>query len=101
MGRRAIDWLTRWGFAVLVGGGAVAASAIAWSVAPPAQIPSYALQAAAVYRFEVGAAVFLFAYFGSLTITLALKNRAFTEIGTGSLKAQNIGSAEQEKMIRD
>jgi hypothetical protein len=99
--RKAIDRLARWGFAMLVGCGAIAAAAIARAADPPARIPGYALEAVAVYRFEVDAAVFLISYFGALMLALALRNRAFTEIGSGSLKAQDLGSSEQEEAIRD
>lgn len=98
---RVVRWLARWGFATLVGCGAVAAIVAAAGAEPPTPIPTYALQAAAVYRLEVGAAVFVCFYFGSLALALSFSNRAFTEVGSGRLKAGDIGSAEQEKTIRD
>lgn len=54
-----------------------------------------------MYRFEVGAAIFLISYFGALMLALALRNRAFTEVGAGSLRAQDLGSTEQQETIRD
>ena len=68
--------MTRWGFAVLVACGAASAAWVAWHVAVPAEIPTFALQAAPVYRVEIGAAVFAAAYLASMAMALALNNRS-------------------------
>lgn len=94
-----MDWLARWGFAMLVGIGGIAAVSTAYSVSVPAEIPSFALEAAPVYRLEVGVAVFAAGYVASLALVLALNNRAFAELGTGGLKAQDIGGADQRTAI--
>jgi hypothetical protein len=102
MGERSIGllhWVGRWGFAALVAAAVLAAVAAAWQVHPPAQIPSFALQAAAVYRLEVGGAVFVGAYLASMALVLALNNRAFSEIGMSGVKAHVI-SERQERAIQ-
>jgi hypothetical protein len=68
-------------------------------VAIPAEIPSFALKAAPVYRLEVGGAVFAAAYVVSMALVLALNNRAFSEIGMSGIKARDIGR-EQDQAIR-
>jgi len=99
---RLVGWLGRWGFATLVGAAAIAAVCVAWTIEPPAEIPSFALRAVPVYRLEVGAAIFGGIYLSSMALVLAFNNRAFTEIGTGGVKAQDIGSATpQDEAIRD
>jgi hypothetical protein len=99
-GRSIIGWAARWGFAVLVGLAMVTAVCVAWTVELPAEIPSFALQAAAVYRLEVGAAVFAAAYLGAMALVLALNNRAFSEIGTSGVKAHDVSGKVQTAAIR-
>lgn len=97
---RAARWLSRWGFAMLVGIGAIAAVWAGATVELPETMPSFALKAASVYRLEVGAAVLVAGYLASLALVLAFNNRAFTEIGTGGVKAQDIGGADEKSAIR-
>ncbi|HVX33999.1 MAG TPA: hypothetical protein VHA80_12745 [Solirubrobacterales bacterium] len=101
--RRPIELLlVRWGFAALVALAAAGGLAAAVSVAPPADIPGVALQAVAVYRVEVGAAVFCALYLVTLALVLAMHNRGFTEIGSGGIKAQGLSELSQDELaIRD
>lgn len=85
-----MTWLGRWGFATLVTGGGVGALVVVWNVDLPPEIPGFALHAAPIYRLEIGGAVFAVAYFAALALVLALNNRAFTEVGTSGVKAQDI-----------
>lgn len=103
MGRKATKlagWMARWGFATLVTVGFIAAACAASTVQPLAEVPSFALQAAPVYRLEVGAAVFVGIYLASMALVLALNNRAFSEVGMSGFKAQDIGRATQAQTIR-
>jgi hypothetical protein len=83
-------WLARWGFALMVGAAILFGSAAAACAKPPVNIPSIALQAAPVYRVEVGAAVFSMLYVAGMAFALALRNRGFTEIGSGGVRAQDL-----------
>ena len=58
----------------------------------PADIPGVALRAPAVYRLEVGAAIFVGLYLVAMAFVLALQNRGFTEIGTGGIRATSLAS---------
>lgn len=58
-------------------------------------MPDFALNAAALYRVEVGAATFLGLYLMAMAFVLALNNRGFSEIGANGLKAQDINSTAQ------
>jgi hypothetical protein len=60
------------------------------TVALPSDIPAVALQAAPVYRLEVGGVIFAGLYLAAMAFVLALQNRAFTEIGTDGLRAQSL-----------
>jgi hypothetical protein len=57
---------------------------IAVTVTPPTEVPTVALKAEAVYRVEVGGAVFLGLYIATIALSLALHNRGFTEFGAGA-----------------
>jgi hypothetical protein len=83
--------MERWGFAVLVGCAAVLGSMVALTVAVPMDVPAVALQAAPVYRLEVGGALFGGLYLASMAFVLALRNRGFTEIGTSGVRAHDLG----------
>ena len=100
-GTAAVDWASRWGFAVLVGFGAVAAIWVTCAVDPPAEIPSFALQAAVVYRLEVGAAVFAAAYLASLAFVLALGNRGFSELSATGVRAHDLGTSAVDQAVED
>jgi hypothetical protein len=98
---RLADWIARWGFALLVGLGAIAAVCVAAAVDLPRDVPSFALQAAPVYRVEVGAAVFAAAYLASMAFALALNNRGFSEIGISGVKADDLTGANRQEATRD
>jgi hypothetical protein len=93
-------WLTKWGFAVLVGAAALGAAYLAWKVAVPKQVPDFALKAEAIYRIEIGAAAFLGLYLVIMAFVLSLNNRGFSEIGVNGLKAQDMANRAQQDAIR-
>jgi hypothetical protein len=93
--RRLIELLVvRWGFAGMVALAIVLGMVAAGTATPPADIPAVALRAAVVYRVEVGAAVFFGFYLATMALVLAMHNRAFTELGTGGIKARDLASFE-------
>jgi hypothetical protein len=63
---------------------------------PPIEVPTIALRATAVYRVEVGAAVFFALYVATMAFALALRNRGFTEIGGGGFKAKDLAADSDE-----
>jgi hypothetical protein len=83
-------WTARWGFAALVSGCVVAAFLVGATVAIPADIPTVALRAAAIYRLEVSGAFFAGLYITAVALVLALQNRAFTQFGTGGIRARSL-----------
>lgn len=85
------EWISHWGFATLVGAAAVLALIVGTTVAGPTDIPAVALQAAPVYRMEVGGALFAGLYLVAMAIVLALHNRGFSEIGTDGVRAHDLG----------
>lgn len=85
-------WFARWGFAALVMVAAIAGLAVGTTVVIPPNLPSVALQATALYRLEVGGATFAGLYVIAMALVLALQNRAFTEIGTGGMRATSLVS---------
>ena len=85
-----MSWLVRWGFATMVGVCAVIGVLVAVTVPIPPDVPGIALQAAPVYRLEVGAAIFAGLYLLVTSLGLALQNRAFTEFGTGGVRARSL-----------
>lgn len=84
-------WMERWGFATLVGSAVVLGLAVGATVAVPAEIPAVALQAAPVYRLEVGGALFIGLYLVSMAFVLAMRNHGFSEIGTSGVRAHDLG----------
>jgi membrane-bound ClpP family serine protease len=84
------QWLVRWGFAGVVGAVAIASLLVAVTVAIPADVPGFALAAAPVYRLEVGGAIFVGLYLAATAFVLALQNRAFTEFGSGGMRARSL-----------
>jgi len=88
-------WLSRWGFAALVCVAVVVSLVIGVTVDIPADIPSVALRAPALYRLEVGGAIFVGLYVVAMAVVLALQNRAFTEIGTGGVKAHDLSGVPE------
>jgi hypothetical protein len=102
---RGRAWVARWGFAAMVAAATTIALAVAITVTIPPEVPSVALQAPALYRAEVGGAIFVCLYLASLAFVLALRNRGFTEIGTAGVKANSIDGLpevveEQERSLR-
>lgn len=84
-------WISHWGFATLVGAAAVLGLIVGTTVAVPTDIPAIALQAAPVYRMEVGGALFAGLYLVAMAIVLAVHNRGFSEIGTDGVRAHDLG----------
>jgi hypothetical protein len=78
------------GFPLLVIAGLAAAAYLAVRTTVPHPVPAFALQAAAVYRLEVGAACFVVFYLATMALVLALDGRGFAEVGTKGLKAVEI-----------
>ncbi len=103
------NWIRSYGFPALVLLDLIGAGCLAASVRVPDRVPDLALQAAPVYRLEVGAACFILVYLAAMAFFLALDGRGFAEIGTRGLKAtevvrmadeQEVTIAEQMKLIR-
>ena len=94
-------WVERWGFAIIVGLAALVAAGVAWKVEVPSEVPDFALNAAAIYRVEVGAATFLGLYLVAMAFVLALNNRGFSEIGVNGLKAQDITKEAQRGTVQE
>ena len=70
------------------------------NVQVPATAPDFALQAAAVYRLEVGAACFVVIYLAAMAFFLALDGRGFVEFGTRGLKtAPIIQAADDDEQV--
>jgi hypothetical protein len=97
----AMLWLERWGFAVLVAFAALGSILIAATVATPAEVPSFALQAAPVYRMETGAATFLGLYLLAMAVVLSFHNRGFTEIGMRGIKAQGLSGDADSRILTE
>jgi hypothetical protein len=93
--------LARWGFAAIVAVAITVGLVVAMTVTPPADVPAVALRAAAVYRVEVGAAVFFGLYVATLAFALALQNRGFTEIGTGGIRARDLAAVSEDAVAED
>jgi hypothetical protein len=87
--------LARWGFAALVAGSVLTGFLVAVTVTPPTEVPTFALKAAVVYRVEVGTAVFMGLYLATMAFTLALHNRAFTEIGSAGFRARDLKTTSE------
>jgi hypothetical protein len=94
-------WVRQRGFAMLVGLAVIVAAYVAWNVEVPSEVPDFALQAAFVYRVEVGAATFLGLYLVAMAFVLALNNRGFSEIGVSGVKAQDIDSNAHQSAIAE
>lgn len=78
------------GFPLLVIVGLAAAACLAANTKVPHPVPSFALQATAVYRLEVGAACFVVFYLAVMALILALDGRGFAEFGTKGLRAVEV-----------
>ena len=89
------------GFAALVAATIVAGLVVAITVGPPTEIPTVALRASAVYRVEVGGAIFLGLYIATMAFALALQNRGFTEFGAGGVRAQELAAVSENEDAED
>jgi hypothetical protein len=89
-------FVARWGFAVFVAFAILLGGVVALTVTAPSEVPGVALQAAPVYRVEVGLAVFFALYVVAIALALALRNRGFTEIGTAGVKARDLAAAADQ-----
>lgn len=77
----------------------IASGFLAATVRVPASVPDFALQAAAVYRLEVGAACFAVFYLATMAFTLALDGRGFAEVGTRGLRATKVLRTADEQRV--
>jgi hypothetical protein len=93
--------LARWGFASIVAAAIAVGLVVAMTVTPPAEIPAVALRAVAVYRVEVGAAVFFGLYVATMALALALQNRGFTEIGTNGIRARDLAAVSEDAVVEN
>jgi hypothetical protein len=98
------------GFPLLVIAALAVSGYLAASVRVPNPTPDFALQAAAVYRLEVGAACFAAFYLAAMALVLALDGRGFAEMGTKGLKAVEVvrttddyqaNASEQARLTED
>jgi hypothetical protein len=71
------------------------------TVAVPSDVPAVALQAPAVYRLEVGGAIFVGLYVVTMAFGLALQNRAFTEIGSDGVRARSLSDLPGTLMAQE
>ncbi len=104
-------WLRQLGFPLAVLTGLAASAYLGLTVRVPDSVPGYALQAAPVYRLEVGAASFGVFYLAAIAFLLALEGRGFVEFGPRGLKAdwviqaaddeQDVTLAEQLMLLGD
>ncbi len=93
--------MQRWGFAVLVTLAALGSLLVAATVATPAEIPGFALQATPVYRMETGAATFVGFYLLALALVLSLHNRGFTEIGMRGISARGLDGDARHRVFTE
>lgn len=70
---------------------------IGTTAAVPAEIPGVALKAAAVYRLEVGGAIFVSLYVTAMAFALSLQNRGFTEIGGNGVRPGERGNLTNDE----
>jgi hypothetical protein len=80
------------GFAALVAAAIAVGLLVGMIATPPPEVPTVALRAPAVYRVEVGGAVFLALYVATMALILALHNRGFTEFGRGGVRARDLAA---------
>lgn len=69
------------------------------SVQIPEPVPDFALQAAAIYRLEVGGASFVVLYLAAMAFVLALDGRGFAELGTKGLRPTEVVQAANEQEV--
>lgn len=90
-------WLKDFGFPVLVLTALAASGYLTASAPVPSPIPDFALQAAPVYRLEVGAVCFAAFYLATMALVLAFDGRGFAELGTQGLRATEVIRATDEQ----
>jgi hypothetical protein len=83
-------WPEQYGFAFLVVVAIGCGSFLAGSVEVPEPVPTFALQAAEIYRLEIGVAFFAVFYVATMTLLLALGGRGYAEVGTRGLKVAQV-----------
>jgi hypothetical protein len=88
------------GFPVLVLAGLAAAAYLAASASVPHPVPSFALQATAVYRLEVGEACFVVLYLAAMALVLALDGRGIAEFGAKGLRAVEVTRTTDERQAQ-
>jgi hypothetical protein len=93
--------MRRWGFATLVGVAVLVGVIVGATVAVPIEIPAVALRSGAVYRLEVGGAIFVGLYFVAMAFVLALRNRGFTEIGTDGIRAESMEEVPRSLLTQE
>lgn len=96
--------LKKYVFALLVVMALACAIYFARSTAVPEPVPDYALQAAEIYRLEIGVAFFVAFYLATLAFLLAISGRGFAEFGTKGLKIEKVieqkdGSSRRQAQI--
>ncbi|HEX5527802.1 MAG TPA: hypothetical protein VFX44_11490 [Solirubrobacterales bacterium] len=92
-------WFRNLGFPILVLAALVASGYLAATARDPDPVPSFALQAAAVYRLEVGGACFAAFYLAAMALALALDGRGFAELGTRGLRAAEVVRSTNEQEV--
>ena len=85
----------------MVAAAIAAGLSIAVTVTPPTEVPAIAMRAEAVYRVEVGGAVFIGLYVATMAFALALRNRGFTEFGRGGVRAESLAEDSDEALFGD
>ncbi len=90
-------WIRDFGFPLLVLVDLVGSAYVASSARIPESVPDFALQAASVYRLEIGAACFVAIYLAAVAFLLALDGRGFVEFGRRGLKAEQIVRAADDE----
>ncbi len=92
-------WLRDFGFPILVLAALASSGYLAASVPVPDSVPDFALQAAPVYRLEVGAACFAAFYLAAMALMLAFDGRGFAEFGTKGLRVTEVIRAATEQEV--
>jgi hypothetical protein len=86
---------------VAVGAAALVGLATGTTVELPTAIPNLALQAAPVYRLEVGAAIFAGLYLVAMAFVLALHNHGFTEFGAAGVRSRRLDEMSEAVLAQE
>lgn len=92
-------WFRNFGFPILAIAALVISGYLAAGVRVPDPVPNFALQAAPVYRLEVGAASFTVLNLAAMALALALDGRGFAELGTRGLRAVEVVRSTDEQAV--